>query len=417
MKRKNSIPTLPKTLNKQVENNRIFLLLLDLLSKFIFAEGNGKLISGMDANTLELLCRKVEENRLGSLLYYYCQRDKLLPIFWRNKWSADFRAMSANELCRANELKNIYKILADNNIDAAPLKGAYLAYNYYPHPALRSMSDFDILVRPESIKKAFQLMLDNNFTSDYGVETRIHEPRLSSPRGFIVELHSHIIPDSNRCPADALWKNCTKTEFKGQAISCLSPEISLLHTIDHAFRDHLIGGLKGFVDAAYIFAGANIEQLVNCAEKNGFYDKLILFMNILPDFFPEKYLPATEQVPADLLEDARYLIYNSQHAQSMDKHQLMLYREYNDLNFFKKLLFVKKRLTIQSATIAQMYNCRPDFSMLIYYYFHRAYKYFIELVLFEKRSEQNSFVRDAGICQKKIQCYLNPDIKLNADIK
>jgi Uncharacterised nucleotidyltransferase len=397
----------------QAENSRIFLLLLDILSKFIFSGGNSKSIAKIDADTLELLCRKADDNSLGSLLYYYCGKDQVLPDLWMDKWSADFRTMSANELRQADELKNVYKILADNDIEAAPLKGACLAYNYYPHPALRSMCDFDILIRPESIKKAFQLMLDNNFTSDYDLESRHHEPPLNSPRGFVVELHSHITPDSKRCTHDALWQDCRKSDFKGQVISCLSPEITLLHTIKHAFRDHLVGGLKGFVDAAYILAGADIKvkQLEDCAKINGFYDELTLFINIFPAFFPAKYLSGSEQISADLLENARCLIYNSKHAQGMDRHQLRLFREYDGASFFEKLLFMKKGMNVRLASVAKTYNCRPHSPMRVYYYFHRAYTYFIKLVLFEKKIKHSSFTRHIGICQKRIHSYLNGNPK------
>ena len=396
-------------MDKQAENSRIFILLLDILSKSIFSKKDSQLIIDMDADTLELLCRKAEDNRLGTLLYYYCREHKVLADVWMAKWSAEFRTMSANELRQADELKNIYQILTDNDIEFAPLKGAYMAYNYYPHPALRNMSDFDILIRPENIKKAFQVILDNNFTSAYDFGNLHHEPQLKSPRGFALELHSHISSDSKRCPADALWEGCRKSEFRAQEITCLSPEITLLHAINHAFKDNLIGGLKGIVDVAYIFAGENInvKELENCAKKNGFYDELTLFMNIFPTFFPGKCLPASEQLPDTLLEDARYLIYNSRNAQEMDERQIMLHREYGELSFFKKILFMKKRMNVKAVSIASTYKCRPHSPMLIYYYFHRACTYFIKLVLFEKRSKQSSLTRNIGICQNKIHSYLN----------
>ena len=396
-------------MDKKAENSRIFILLLDILSQSIFSEKGSGPIVDMDEDTLELLCRKAEEHRLGILLYYYCREHKVLAELWMDKWPAEFRTMSANELRQADELKSIYKILIENDIEFAPLKGAYMAYNYYPHPALRGMSDFDILIRPESIEKAFQVMIDNNFISGYDFGIPHHKPQLSSPRGFVLELHSHISSYSKRCLADALWEGCRKSEFRAQEITCLSPEITLLHAINHAFKDNLIGGLKGFIDVAYIFASENInvKELENCAKKNGFYDELTLFMNIFPTFFPGKYLPASEQLPDTLLEDARYLIYNSRNAQEMDERQIMLHREYGELNFLKKMLFIKKRMNVKAVLIASTYKCRLHSPMLIYYYFHRACTYFIKLVLFEKSSKQSSLTRNIGICQNKIHSYLN----------
>ncbi|MCK4981953.1 MAG: nucleotidyltransferase family protein [Victivallaceae bacterium] len=405
MDQKNLIQKVPlwQAMKNPSENNRIFLLLPDILYKFIFSKGNSKSIAKIDADTLELLCREADDNLLGSLLYYYCGKDQVLPGSWQDKWSADFRAESANELRRTHELTNIFKILADNDIEAAPLKGACLAYDYYPHPALRGMGDFDILIKPESIKKAFKLMIDNNFTSDHD-RHKHHEPQLSSPRGFVVELHTHITPNSKRCEYEDLWQNCQKSEFNGQTVTSLSPEINLLHTIDHAFRDRLNGGLKAFIDAAYILANAAIDtrKLENCAKKIGFYDEFSLFMNIFPEFFPEKYIPASEQVSSELLESARYLVYNFKIIRSLDGYQIMLHRDYNKLSLTGKLLFIIHKMNVTPSAVAKMYDCRIYSPMLIFYYFHRAYKYFIKLVLFKKKSKQSSLPERIGIYQKRI---------------
>jgi Uncharacterised nucleotidyltransferase len=396
-------------MDKKTKSSKEFLLLLDLLSKYIFSGQGTEIISAMDAETLELVCAEADENRLGALLYFYCGKDKILPDLWQDKWSAEFISKSAEELRQATELKSIFKLLSDNNIESAPLKGVCMAYNYYPHPALRSMSDFDILICPENIKKAFQLLINNGFSSGYDFKISHHEPQLSSPRGFVVELHSHIGPDLVLCEYDALWKDCQKIDFKGQNIINLSPEITLLHAVNHAFRDKLIGGLKGFIDVAYIFAAANINinRLEDCARKNGFYDELTLFMNIFPSFFPKEYHLSPVEINDNLLESARYLIYNSNYAQAVDKHQLMLYREYGELSFFNKLFFMKKKMNVKAVSVAKIYNCRPHSPMLIYYYFRRAYEYFKKLVLFEKKSKHNNLTKNIGVYQKKIQNYLN----------
>lgn len=185
-------------------------------------------------------------------------------------------------------MKNIYKILNDGDIEIAPLKGVCLAYNYYPHPALRIMGDFDILVMPGKVSKAFQLMVDNGFKSDFDLKNDFHEPTLFSPRGYALELHTRIGPLVKNCSPEILWNRFEEKVYKGRKFCLLRPEFSILHTINHAFKDHLVGGFRPFTDVACILAASNItlEQLKNCAEKFGTYNKFCLFMNILPDFFP-----------------------------------------------------------------------------------------------------------------------------------
>jgi len=385
------------------------LLLLDILHKFIFSKKCGTSITDVDANKLELLCREADDNLLGALLYFYCGKDNILPEFWQKKWSLDFIKNSADELRQAEELTFILKLLADNDIEAAPLKGACLAYHHYPHPALRNMGDFDILIRPDSIKKAFQLMIDNNFTAGYDFGNCCHEAPLSSPTGFVLELHSHIDSDFERCDYNFLWEGSYKSEFFGQVISYLSPEIYLLHAINHAFKDNLVGGIRAFIDVGYILTGAdiNIKGLENCAERIGFYDDFILFMNIFPDFFPKKYIPDSKQFSVDLIKKSRYLIYNFKHIKGLDQKQLMLHREYNGLSFSKKILFLMKRMNTKPASIAQTYNCRIHSPMLGFYYLYRINAYFMKYVLFLKKSKQNSLIRRIGICQKTINNYLN----------
>ena len=395
-------------MNNLTENSNILLLLMQLLSKLIFSGGGAEFIANMDTDTLELLYRKAEDNRLGKLLYYYCVRDKVLPVQWADKWAADFRTASAAELFRAEELRKVYKIMADNGIEAAPLKGICLAYGYYPHPALRDMCDFDILIRPESVRKAFQLLLDNGFTADLDFGNPCHEAQLRSARGFVVELHTHISPEPDRCPYEALWRNCRESAFRGQTIISLAPEISLLHAVNHVFRNDFACGLRSFIDAAYILAGTDLglEQLENCAEANGFYNEFKLFMNIFPEYFPEKYFPGIGQIPPGLLEDARYLVSSFKYIQDIDRHDLMLYREYQGLSLTGRLLFLVKKLHTKPASLAKIYNCRIHSPMLVYYYLHRTYTYFSKFVTFGKKSRADSLSRRIGICQRMINSYL-----------
>jgi hypothetical protein len=181
-----------------------------------------------------------------------------------------------------------------------------------------------------------------------------------------------------------------------------------MHAATNAFKDHLNGGIRSFIDAAYILtgAGSNIKLLETCAKKNDFHNRFVLFMNIFPEFFPKKYIPDFKNIPPGLVKKSRYLIYNFKYIQNIDYHQLMLQREYRGLKRLRKFLFLIKRIEINPAVLAKTYNCNIHSPMLIFYYFHRINAYFLKFISFLKTSKQNSLSRRLGVCQKMIDNYL-----------
>lgn len=57
-----------------------------------------------------------------------------------------------------NELNRVLEAASAAGIDVLPLKGALLAAAYYPTPALRPMSDLDLLVRPDDLERMAGLL-------------------------------------------------------------------------------------------------------------------------------------------------------------------------------------------------------------------------------------------------------------------
>ena len=61
----------------------------------------------------------------------------------------DYRKFTIVSMKRLRDLALTFRVLHDTGIDGTALKGAYLAFNAYPHPALRPMRDLDVLVPAE----------------------------------------------------------------------------------------------------------------------------------------------------------------------------------------------------------------------------------------------------------------------------
>lgn len=400
----------------QIENSKIFLQLLDIVHAAIVLEGRIDLNQNKILPDMEQFCHEADVNRLGPLFYFYYGEFDILPDFWKKKWATNFRAASAIELRRADELAKIYRMLASRHIECAPLKGAHLAYYHYPHPALRTMSDIDILIRPDDIDKAFKVLVEHQFSYAYkGDNSSHHKPPLKSPRGFLIELHSHIIPPKYaQFRPDILWQSAYSATFQGQPISRLSPEIYLLHSVNHAFRDNLVGGIQPFIDVAYIFQSGNIdfEKLKDIATKTGLYHELVLFLNVFSDFFPGSEHFRFEKIPPELVEDIRYLIFHFKLIKTADQHYIMLERDYCNLSTFEKIFFLIKNALKKPSEITQIYKCRLTSPALGYYYIYRTATLLKKLIMFRgENKSKREFIRQVAVCQQKINCYRNGNLK------
>lgn len=315
-----------------------FVLLPNLIRTLIFAENKKDGFTAFKEGAGDLIWAGAEGLGLETFIYFFLHGEKLIPPEYEEKFSAVFRARSAAELKRFAALHDIFKILSENKIIAAPLKGAALAYTCYPHPALRSMNDFDILVKPGEIHAAWRLMLEHGFTAD-GVENDKHLPVLRSPSGYALELHRHI-SESASWPAEYLWAESRTGPFLNAGAALLPPEFSILHAVDHALADNLVCGFKVFIDVAFIIrrerpSPGKLEQL---ALKLDLYPKLAFFMNIFPGFFPAEYWLSPGSGSEEVLEKARFLILNAGRLQNLGRHELMLSRDYLHLNRKGKLI-------------------------------------------------------------------------------
>lgn len=90
------------------------------------------------------------------------------------------------------ELKELKRIFTEEKIDFAPLKGCRIK-NYFPKSEMRSMSDLDILFRPEQIKKAKELIIARGYT--FKTETD-HVFEFSKENCLNLELHKKPIPST-----------------------------------------------------------------------------------------------------------------------------------------------------------------------------------------------------------------------------
>lgn len=85
-----------------------------------------------------------------------------LPDVYKALWKKVLVSHTARFTQIIYAQRHLTQLLEAANIPVAVMKGCAAAV-YYPNPELRSMGDVDLLVKPESFQKAYQLMLDNGY--------------------------------------------------------------------------------------------------------------------------------------------------------------------------------------------------------------------------------------------------------------
>ena len=92
------------------------------------------------------------------------------------------------------ELERLKKAFKGKNISFVLLKGANLK-EIYPQPEMRSMSDVDILIKPQEYDTITEIMQELGYTFKYESD---HELVWALESRLTVELHKYVVPSYNK---------------------------------------------------------------------------------------------------------------------------------------------------------------------------------------------------------------------------
>lgn len=381
-----------------------FKSLIACIKDSIFNDGRGNHFTSLGGAEKEAVCQVADEQSIGRFLYFYYKDS--LPYNWNKKFGREFLGASANEMKRFSELKKILKIFSAHNIFAAPLKGNHVAYKAYPNPALRTMCDIDLLLRKKDINKAYNLLIERQYKQTNEVPHEFHKPGLRSPGGTYIELHFHIMKNRNRFADELLWTDSYKSDLGGAGLIFLSPEITFLHAMQHAFSDKIVCGLKLILDSAYIIKNLepDPEKLLEFAKKSRLTKQLKILMNILPGFFPQKYNMELSAEENKIAEKARFLLFSYNEICKTTNQERAFERDFAGRNLKTKLRFILKSVFKNPAAIAYKYKCEKSFPGIVYYYFVSIYEGFIIFV--RSLSEKDKVRRQIGKAQQELVEYI-----------
>jgi len=150
---------------------------------------------------------------------------------------AYYRSVARYSLLKL-ELEKILNALADADIPAVVLKGMALAGRIYPDPALRPMSDLDLLIPAGKVKAALGCLEGCGYRVQ---KSSYHTVLWGGPGGQVnVELHWSLTPGLNgrgqENGLNILWKSAYPLEdLPGLAFD---PETDLLYLAAHLILQH-----------------------------------------------------------------------------------------------------------------------------------------------------------------------------------
>lgn len=279
-------------------------LLLDLISTQ--REVDALRVSSLDADDWAVVLSIVRQHRLGPLLHWRLAREKAdvpVPEDVREPLAVSFKKATLRALVLQRELLMIGRTLGDAGIPWVALKGAYLAFTVYPHPALRPLRDLDVLVARERALSAYQALIDSGCRrprDHYGdpvacIAATKHLPPLLSASGQVaVELHVRLTdPDcaQTACADEAgVWGRLIERPVAGDSIPYLSPTDLLLHLIVHALYDHRFNnGPLALADVSYLVRGAEIDWPLfwRRADEEGWTRGCLLVLMVAQRYFGE----------------------------------------------------------------------------------------------------------------------------------
>ncbi len=240
---------------------------------------------GMDAPGIrdwDYLLRAADQHGILPLLHQRVQTDQTIapPQEVAARLSGAYWANHFRNRVLLHSLTEVLREAATEGISVMPLKGAALALLYYDAPALRPMSDLDLLVQPGDVAAMTGMLrrlgyveipgsfmlLDERFRETEWEERRfvVHRSGCDvliefriEPLDPLVETLSALDPALAAALHDRaalMWARSCPATYEGAPFMRMSPEDLLLHVASHLITRHRYLRLLWLRDLALVVA-------------------------------------------------------------------------------------------------------------------------------------------------------------------
>ena len=188
-----------------------------------------------------------------------------LPEYVAEELKKDYYLNATKNALIFEELKKVLGLFNQSKLQVIVMKGAALAETIYGNPALRPMSDVDLLVKKENLRQVDELLKklgyspadrsvdDVDFTSTYLTTLDYRNPIKNSP-SFHIHWHfvNSTIPNEsyiNHIKMEDIWQDAVKTNIADIETWVMAPHHLLIHLSEHALRvTHSLSKLSYFCD-------------------------------------------------------------------------------------------------------------------------------------------------------------------------
>ncbi len=167
-----------------------------------------------------------------------------LPSQVKESLRHDYLRSALASIFRDKALKQVLEAFGDLRLSVVPLKGVYLSHAVYDDPALRTMSDIDLLVEEGNFHRAQNALVSMGFARLVGPIDKCNPdscPALSYTRTGshpdAVDLHRQVcFMDHYSLPASTVWSESKETTLHGCRVRFLSPELNFIHIGAHSLN-------------------------------------------------------------------------------------------------------------------------------------------------------------------------------------
>jgi len=177
------------------------------------------------------------------------------------------RLTTANWLRSSFELRRLAYDFNRHGVDFLLVKGAVLAFRSYPHYSLRPMSDVDIVLRPEGLKRGLDLIRAAGFSCPerfllarpsrfahcqyFPGNREISLPMQKPGTRCLIEVHTQLEMAEPWFPVETclIWENTEEAIIDGLRVRTLERHEFLFHLLLHLARsDVFYNGLRPLLD-------------------------------------------------------------------------------------------------------------------------------------------------------------------------
>ncbi len=344
------------------------------------AGAGAEMLKECTAEELRAVLERGEELGLNGFFYYYFLKSGVLPEEYIEKMQTVFRRCSADELAGSVQRNAIAKVCRENNLRYVPLKGWFMC-RLYPVPALRVMSDLDILLSTADGRKLWDILKAAKYRENEYSLTLHHYPMLAPPHGRHckgLEIHHQLQAkymlgkDEGEVIDDAVFE-------QGETEGMLHPALTLGMIMEHAWNSHWRqAGLKVLTDALFLLRRFKISRSDYLKFKEKY--RFVAEPEWLFGAFPEIFERLREQLPGWNIDTAeehaaalRLLLLNNRTIVA-EGHHIAVRSGFAGKSPLEKLRFLIKSCMLPARTIRYKYKLDPRAKWSLPYYYFLDYR-------------------------------------------